>query len=369
MRKIYLFLVLCAAQLLTAQTPAPSGCVTLLFGGDVMCHSTQFQWAYSASDGRYDFTPCFRYIQPYVAAADLSVVNVELTYGGEPYSGYPNFSAPDAMQEAIIGAGWDVMLLANNHILDKGKRGLERTLDVVGSTPSLGAYRSEEDRASRYPLIREVGGVRIALFNCTYSCNGYRPTPPNHVNMINREEILRDLESIRDSAIDLRIMTIHWGIEYALVAGEEQRRMAEWLQEQGFDLVIGGHPHVVENRDSIGSMPIYFSLGNLVSNQRKEHTDGGIMVQVQVDTLTKRIVAHDYIPYYVHRGFLTYPAATHPQHGRLLPGETAPAKMITEKQFFILPTRDYLDGHLPFQLAPEDEQRLIRCHTNITRRL
>lgn len=349
MKKSLLIACLFVAALAAAQDK-----VTLLFGGDAMGHSPQFQYAYDAKTNTYNYEPVFRYIKPYVEAADLAVVNVEVTYGGEPYSGYPNFSTPDAYHDALMEAGFDVMLLANNHILDRGKRGLERTLRVIGEVPNAGAYSDSIDRVKRYPLIQDVKGLRVAIFNCTYGCNGYYPIAPNMVNFIDTTEIMRDMESIQDQAVDLKIMCIHWGVEYELQAVKRQNDIAEWLTQKGFDLVIGGHPHVVENAEMRNNVPVFYSLGNLVSNQRREHTNGGLLVRVEVDLATRMITRAEYLPCYVHKGTITY----------VKEGEN-----VTERQYFILPTTDYMSGKLPFTLSHDDDAALRRFNNNTRKRI
>lgn len=347
--KTLLLAVLCASFVSAQDT------VSLLFGGDAMGHSPQFQYAYNASTDSYDYEPNFRYIRPFVLRSDLSVVNLEVTLAGQPYSGYPNFSTPDSYLDAIRNTGFDLIMLANNHILDRGRRGMERTLDQLGDCPNMGAYRSPEDRAARYPVILEVQGLRIAFFNCTYGCNGYRALPPTSVNLIDTAEIARDLASVADKNIDLRVMTIHWGVEYLLKANQAQRDLAQWFVDKGFDLVIGGHPHVVEDAEMIGDVPVFYSLGNLVSNQRRENTNGGLLVRVDIDRTTAKIVSTSYLPCYVHKGILT----TRQPDG----------SAVQERQYFIIPTTEYLADHYPFRLPAEDEAALKTFHFNTLQRI
>ncbi|MCQ2335258.1 MAG: CapA family protein [Paludibacteraceae bacterium] len=351
--RITILALVCALTISAQET------VSLLFGGDAMCHSPQFQYAFQSGTNSYDFTSCFRYIQPYLRANDLRVVNFEVTLGGEPYSGYPNFSCPDAYYYALKDAGWQVMTLANNHILDKGRRGMERTLDMMAEIPTMGAYRDSADRAERYPLQLVVRGVKLALFNCTYGCNGYFPLPPNKVNFIDTTQIKRDLLSIADQDVDLKVMYIHWGLEYELKAVRAQREMAVWLAEHGFDIIIGGHPHVVEDAEVITTstgkqVPVYYSLGNLISNQRRLHTNGGILVRVDINKVTRQVVGTSYLPCYVHKGNLTI---------------RRNGKTTTERQYFILPTTDYLSGAYHIQLDKDSDAALKLFDKNTRERL
>lgn len=340
--------------------------LSLLFAGDAMGHEPQFQWAYNPQTDTYNYEPNFRYVRPYIDKSDLAIVNLEVTLGGKPYSGYPTFSTPDSYKDALVNCGFDVFTLANNHILDRGRRGMERTLDLVSDCPNAGAYKDSADRANRYPLILELQGLRIALFNVTYGCNGFFPVKPNMVNFIDTVQIAADMRSLEGKNIDMKIMSIHWGDEYVTKAIPKQREMARWLAEQGFDLIIGGHPHVVEdaeylratrvrdNKEVEVEVPVLYSLGNLISNQRRLNTNGGIMVRIDIRRDNAAIQNVSYLPCYVHKGTISY---------------KKDGKNVTEKHFFLLPTTDYLNGKLPFKLDAEAEKALRVFHKNTTERL
>ena len=357
---------LCIVLSLLAAPLRAQETVSLLFAGDAMGHEPQFQWAYNPQTDTYNYEPNFRYVMPYINKSDLAIVNLEVTLGGKPYSGYPTFSTPDSYKDALVNCGFDVITLANNHILDRGKRGLERTLDKVADCPNVGAYRDSADRANRYPLILELQGLRIALFNVTYGCNGFFPVKPNMVNFIDTAQIAADLQSLEGKNVDMRIMSIHWGDEYVTKAIPKQRELARWMADKGFDLIIGGHPHVVEdaeyltatrvrdNKEVQVQVPVLYSLGNLISNQRRLNTNGGIMVRIDIMRDNAEIKNVSYLPCYVHKGTISY---------------KKDEKNITEKHFFLLPTTDYLEGKLPFKLDAEAEKALRVFHKNTTERL
>ena len=127
--------------------------ITLLFVGDLMQHRAQIDAA-RTSDGKYDYSPCFSLVKEEISRADIAIGNLEVTLGGKPYQGYPTFSAPDEYLQAIKDAGFDVLLTANNHCLDRGKKGLERTIAQIDSLaiPYAGTYRNVAERTQRYPL-------------------------------------------------------------------------------------------------------------------------------------------------------------------------------------------------------------------------
>ena len=141
--------------LLLALCPYVQGqSVKIIFAGDLMSHMPQVNAAKQA-DGSYDYSPCFRYIKPYVQSADLAIVNLEVPLDGKPYSGYPQFSAPDALAACAKEAGFDIMTTTNNHCMDRGRHGLERTLRVLDSLgiPHLGTYRDRAKHDKEHPLM------------------------------------------------------------------------------------------------------------------------------------------------------------------------------------------------------------------------
>ncbi|GHT02034.1 capsular polysaccharide biosynthesis protein [Bacteroidia bacterium] len=268
--------------------------VTLLFAGDAMQHQSQIDNAYR--DGQYDYSSYFQSVQELIEQADIAVVNLEATLGGKPYKGYPMFSAPDEYAVALRNAGFDIFLNANNHILDRRSKGLHRTLDVLDSlnVQHTGVFRNQEERDTTYPLLVDKKGIRIAFLNYTYDTNGIKPTVPDHVNYIDRCQIHQDIEQAKAMHADIIIANMHWGIEYKLVQNKEQENLAQFLIQEGVDIVMGGHPHVVQptqiNRDSTEKISnvIVYSLGNFISGMTAANTTRGkivrIVLQKQYDT-------------------------------------------------------------------------------------
>lgn len=262
--------------------------ITLLFVGDLMQHQSQIDAA-RTPEGKYDYSPCFRLVREQISKADLAIGNLEVTLGGKPYRGYPTFSAPDEFLQAIKDAGFDVLLTANNHCLDRGKKGLERTLLMLDSLhiPHLGTYKDISQRKEHYPLFIRKKGFRIALLNYTYGTNGIKATPPNIVNYIDKESMLKDIKSAKARQPDAIIACMHWGEEYHSLPNGEQRELAEWLIQQGVTHVIGSHPHVIQPMELLtkGSRQhvVAYSLGNFISNMSAVNTDGGLIFTLQLE--------------------------------------------------------------------------------------
>lgn len=332
--------------------PVGEATISLVFAGDIMGHSPQFQAAYNKTTKKYNYDICFQYVKPYIASADFAIANLEVPLAGLPYSGYPNFSSPDALLDGLKNSGYDVMLTANNHVLDRSKKGLERTLRIIKSRnlKHAGSYINLEQRDSIYPLILESKGVRIALLNCTYGTNGMTVTAPNIVNYIDTVHIKSDIRKSEILGADLTIMTIHWGTEYELKANISQVELAKFLAREGVDMIIGSHPHVVQNFEYINpeyqNMPVFYSLGNSISNQRKPNTDGGIMVKAEINVFTKRISSVNFLPVYVHKGYLN-----------------------NIFQYHLIPTIDYIKSPDKFNIPSKDSVNLHYFDTETRKRL
>ena len=280
-RFLYIIMTVLYSVILSAQER-----ITLLFVGDLMQHDAQIKAARTPEG--YDYSDCFRHVKKEISKADIAIGNLEVTLGGKPYRGYPSFSAPDEFLYAVKDAGFDVLLTANNHCIDRGKRGLERTLSLLDSLqlPAVGTALHPQDRTERYPLLVEKNGFRIAFLAYTYGTNGLEPTSPNIVNYIDRQQIKEDILTARKMKPDAIIACMHWGIEYRPLPERQEKELAEWLITQGVDHVIGSHPHVVQpmevkkDKNHPDRHLVVYSLGNFISNMSKENTDGGAMVKL-----------------------------------------------------------------------------------------
>jgi poly-gamma-glutamate synthesis protein (capsule biosynthesis protein) len=337
--------------------------ITILFAGDVMGHKPQLHAAYDTSRNDFDFMPCFQFIQPILNKMDITICNFETTLAGLPYTGYPTFSSPDALARDTHFAGFKYFAMANNHCYDKGRSGFERTIRVLDSLNinHFGCYRNAEERNSNYPLILEIKGVKIALFNYTYATNGISVEYPNVVNYINKSLIINDFRKADSLKADLKIVFLHWGMEYELSPNTYQRELARFLVNCGADAIIGSHPHVVqtfeilEDSSNHKGVPVFYSLGNFISNQRDRYRDGGAMCilsikanqnfdrrNILLNNQNNFIVKASYIPYWVYKGSL---------NGKY--------------QYYVLPLPDYLDT----RLSEEDKTKMVDFYSIIRDKL
>lgn len=285
----------------------------IIFAGDIMGHDAQIQGAYNPGTKEYDYESTFRYIKPYIEKADIAIGNLEVTLAGPPYKGYPRFSSPDNLAVKAGIAGFDILVNANNHALDRGKSGFIRTLNVLDSLNIIhtGTFRDKKDRDLNYPLIFEKNNIRVALLNYTYGTNSLKADTPCIVNGIDTVLIEQDLIKARSADPDYIFVTMHWGTEYERYANEVQQYYAKFILNKGADAIIGSHPHVVQpveiyypdDSDSSDFTVIVYSLGNFVSNQREQYKDGGIIFEL---TLLKTssgtgIFDYRYLPTWVYK--------------------------------------------------------------------
>lgn len=286
--------------------------LTLVFAGDAMMHKGQLACA-RQKDGTYDFSTYFTNVAPYIKSADYAVVNLETTLADKDFTGYPQFSSPKNYANTLLDAGFDLLLTSNNHCLDKYDAGLRRTLDALDSIGAThcGTYRNEAERDSLTPLIVDIKGMKVAFINYTYSTNGISARDGATVNYIDRKAIKAEIDKARAKGVDLIVANIHWGIEYELHPHKSQTDLAQFLIDEGVDIVNGGHPHVVQPMQIVRSERhakdalVIYSLGNFVSDMRKTTTQGGAMVKATIarDKEGKpRVVAAEYVPTFCERG-------------------------------------------------------------------
>ena len=264
--------------------------ISLLFIGDIMGHDEQIWSAENRETHLYNYDDVFEYIKPVISGADITIANFEVTLGGPPYTGYPQFSSPADLAVACKNAGIDYLVTANNHAADRGKKGIISTINKLDSIgiPHTGTFLNSSCRDSLSPLMIHSNGTSIALLNYTFSTNGIIVPEPVIVNMLDKELITKDVNKAKEKMADIIILFLHWGTEYDTIPSKTQTDLAEYFQSIGVDMVIGSHPHVLQKMTRVRNPGtgnddlVVYSLGNFVSNQRKPKTDGGSMVRVEL---------------------------------------------------------------------------------------
>ena len=285
--------------------------IDFLFLGDIMSHDLQIQSAYNKKTGQYDFSTQFEHIQSIVKDVDVVIGNLEVTLAGPPYKGYPMFSSPDQLAVDIKNAGIHYLVTANNHIYDRGIEGFNRTMHVLDSIgfKHTGTFRNIEDKYKRHPMVIDLKGWRIALFNYTYGLNGNYFNPKMIVNTIDEDQIKADLNEAKKQNFDAIIVFFHWGDEYKRNSNLQQQKMAEFCFENGANAVIGAHPHVIQEmakysfKTSSGKEKdalVAYSLGNYVANYGgRRYTNGGALVRFSFNQDNKNEIKIEDPGYYL----------------------------------------------------------------------
>ena len=293
--------------------------VSLAIVGDLMCHSQQFQQA--KKDSGYDFRPTFSAVKKYLEKADFTFGNLETVTAGSAvkFTGYPMFNSPVEYLDALKDAGFDVLTNANNHSLDRGISGVEKTIDELDKRNILhtGTARNLAERNT--PLILYKNNTKLGILAYTYGTNGIIIPEGKEfcVNLIDSLQIKNDIEKSKAAGADAVVVFLHWGIEYERFGNEFQKILENYIHKNGALLVLGSHPHVLQPisvpSDNLKSGFTIFSLGNFISAQRKQYTDCGIILQLKlIKNLTTgevSIINAAYIPTYVSKqnGFRILP--------------------------------------------------------------
>ncbi len=313
---------------------------TIVSAGDIIMHMAQIYYAQAVNSETPDFTNTFKYVKDIVEGADYAVANFETTCSGAElgYSGFPSFNAPDSTLSAIKDTGFDLMLFANNHCYDKNLAGLLRTQKMFGEygLDYIGAKTEPDQKA--YTVV-ELNGIKIGMFNYADDLSGgktdtryingkvIKDNDIDYMNLYNLsllDELYSEVETImsemKADGVDIVIAYMHWGNEYNITHNRYQEAIAQELTNLGVDVIIGGHPHVIQDAETLTSENdpdhktlCFYSLGNFVSNQNRRtlgdtqnstYTEGGLIVEVTVrkySTGESMVSAVKQIPTFVHR--------------------------------------------------------------------
>lgn len=264
--------------------------------GDIILHSTILDSYYDSSTKSYDFNNMFDHVKSTFQSVDFMVANLEVTLGGssQAYSGYPMFNAPDSIVDAAKNGGIDMLLTANNHAYDTGLAGFLRTPQVL-TQKNMIHTGTRSDLSEKPYVVNEINGIKIGMINYTYetprdddrkALNGALISNQAEplVNSFDYDDLDSFYKELSDNMAKMKsdgaeaiVVYMHWGNEYITSVDVHQQAIAQKLCDMGVDIIIGGHPHVVEPIDLFKSgdhkMICVYSLGNAISNQRKNLMD------------------------------------------------------------------------------------------------
>lgn len=301
----------------TTEPTKKSTTINMALTGDIMCHNTIYNDAFNKQSNTYDFSYIFDDIKYNIQTADIAIGNLETTFAGSSkgYSSYPTFNTPESLAYTLKKVGFDVLSTANNHCYDKGYSGIESTINYLDDADisHTGTFKSEEEQNKI--LVKNVKGIQIAFLSFTYGTNGITvPSDKSYsVNLIDKDLIKKQLDLAKKQNPDMICVSMHWGIEYQTTPNSEQKDLADFLFKNGADIIIGNHPHVLQNFEkreitlddgtSKDGLVIY-SLGNLLADQNKKYARVSAIMNVSVtkDENGKiKINTVKYTPIYIYK--------------------------------------------------------------------
>lgn len=291
----------------------------LIAVGDIMMHSTQTRSGYDAKRQTYNFDSFFTPVKNILSQGDWTIANLETPLAGEDaggYTGYPLFNAPVQLADAAKKAGFNILTTANNHALDRGEKGVMRTIANLRDRQIASTGTAASVGEASKPLISTKNNISLAILAYTYGTNGI-PIPKGKdylVSLIDEKKIVKDIAKARKQKADIVAISLHFGDEYQRQPNPQQKQLVENLLKAGADIILGSHPHVVQpykifkfpgkNGKTRKAVAIY-SMGNFISGQNKDYTDLGVIFQVNIrknfPEKTAEITGIKAIPTWVHR--------------------------------------------------------------------
>ena len=286
---------------------------TLVMVGDNLIHSSIYKDANRLAGGNgYNFKPIIEYIKEAVAGYDLKYYNQETILGGTALgvSDYPTFNSPQEAGDAMLDAGFNLVSLATNHTMDRGEKAVLSSAEYwkkhEDEALAVGSYSSFEERNK--VRIKSINGITYTMLSYTYGTNGI-PVPKGKEYLCNvwptdlsindpakdtnyqeyKKQVKKDIDAVRDQ-VDVLIVAMHWGVEYTHTPTAYEKDMAKFLAENGVNIVIGAHPHVIQPVEWIGDTIVFYSLGNFVSAQLQDQNYNkmvGLMSSLKITKTTK----------------------------------------------------------------------------------
>ncbi|AFZ08472.1 Capsule synthesis protein, CapA [Oscillatoria nigro-viridis PCC 7112] len=346
----------------------------LIAVGDIMMHSTQTRSGYDAKKQTYNFDSFFAPVKSILSTGDWVIGNLETPLAGEDaggYTGYPLFNAPAQLADAAKKAGFNILTTANNHALDRGEKGVIRTIANLRDRKIASTGTAESKAASDRTLISTKNNISLALLAYTYGTNGI-PVPKGKdylVSLIDEKKIIKDIAKARKQGADIIAISLHFGNEYQRQPNTQQKQLVENLLKAGADIILGSHPHVVQpykifkfsgkNGKTRKAVAIY-SMGNFISGQNKKYTDLGVIFQVNIRKIFPEKTT-EITEVKTHPTWVQSYSLNNKLNYRVLPL----AKTVTDKKDPLLATSEYpvltrdlqdMNNHLNSLNKPQDKK-------------
>lgn len=305
---IFIFLPI---LLISGESSNKASQVTLIVTGDIFPSPSLIKGGVS-KDGKRNYLPYYEYVTNIISSSDIAACwfGGPVAGKGEEFAGYPCYNNPPEFISAAIDAGFDIFF-HTNHLLDRGIKGLIRTLNYFKSlgTIYLGAFLTEEESKKIYYV--EKNGIKIAFLSYLYGANMPVKVEKWMINYIDLTKITNDIMRAKEEKADFIVVALHWGNEYERFPSEKQKKMAREIASAGADLILGSHPHVIQpaeliittNKNILHKTLVIYSFGNFLSSQRKRYSDCGIIAKFIIEKNsagnTATLKSSTYIPTWV----------------------------------------------------------------------
>lgn len=293
--------------------------------GDIMVHGSQIEAQFDDKNNTYSFDNNFKNIKNIIDDSDLAIANLETTVNvSRPPSGYPSFNAPKELLASLKSAGFDIISTINNHSLDTGYTGVLSTLNEL-KVNELESVGTKESIDKKNYIMKDVDGIKIGISTFSYGgvtknnkfLNGISAgKATNLLNVIDEssvenayQTIKTEIDNMKSEGAEFLIVGIHWGIEYQKEPNEYQKQLAQKLANDGVDLILGSHPHVVQPVEVLNSeinpeekTVVFYSMGNIISNQREEEmgfqeSENGVIPIIGLEEISDGDINMKYIKY------------------------------------------------------------------------
>lgn len=303
------YMILSSPEANSRPVNAASATINLTATGDILMHNTVIASGKNGDD--YNFNHLFAPVQHLIAEGDYASVNLECALAGTStgYTGYPLFNSPDNIADALHNSAFDLVVTANNHILDRGYQGAVRTMDVLrqAGLDTTGTFKTQTEKEKF--LIKDIRGVKVGYLAYSYSTNGI-PVPqdkPCFYNFLEPDKIINDITALRPD-VDVLVLILHWGVEYSPYPTEQQRKLATEFFKNGADVILGSHPHVIQPMETMKingqDKFVIYSMGNSMGNQNGVERNSGVILNLQfTKNLTQgatNLTGVSYTPTFIH---------------------------------------------------------------------
>lgn len=293
----------------TAPVDSHANRIRLIATGDFIAHDS-VNAAAKQTDGSYDYLPLMSDFMPIFKQADIRFCNDPILNGGSQFgiAGYPKFNSPTAFVTDMGKLGCNLVNTASNHSFDKTQAAITASVDAWSSVPNTLAVAGENRSQAEHDSVHyfTVKGVKFAFVAYTTYSNNDAPAQNNYgVNIFSQSFASSQIEQAKAAGAQVIIASMRWGTEYSTVVNAEQKADAQFLANQGVNLILGHGSHELQTvaklqGDGGNSTTVWYSLGNFINTQEPSETLFNGLAILDFDVQSKQLTSMSYLPIYMH---------------------------------------------------------------------